>query len=148
MKEKVLRNIVIGILFLIGIPFFIVLASEFTGVGKKEGGFKTYPIYSPIKEGQDFIIQNKIKCIAKDVETVAFVDVSRGETFFAYNIDHNNYFIYENIKYEKVPRDIIDKYQFTVHFNWIEVYGKYIINSIFGICIIVPIIGWLWGRRK
>jgi len=118
-----------------------------TDIGKKEGGFKVYETFSPTKKGQDLINKYKIKCIAKDVESIAFVDVSRGETFFAYNINQNNYFLYENIKYDKVPDKIINQYQFSAHFNWIETNGKYIVNTIYVICVIGMVFFWWIGRK-
>lgn len=145
--KQILKITLIGLLIILGLPFLLLFLSDFTGIGAKEGGFKVYETFSPIKEGQDLINQHKIKCVAKDVETLAFIDIKRGETFFAYNIDHNNYFIYENIKYDKVSEDIVKQYQFSVHFSWIETYGKYIVNSMFAICIIGLILGWWFFGR-
>lgn len=145
--KKPIQNIVIGILFILGLPFIILAFSEITGIGKKEGGFKVYQAFSPTKEGQEFINKHKIKCIATEVESIAFINVSRGETFFANNIDYNNYYIYENIKYNKVSDNIVKQYQFSAHFTWIETNGKYIVYTFYIICVIVMILFWWFGRK-
>ncbi len=146
--KQILKIALIGFFIILVLPLLLISLSDFTGIGAKEDGFKVYETYSPVKEGQYLINQYKIKCVAKDVESIAFIDIKRGKTFFAYNIDHNNYFFYEDINYDKVPEDIVKQYQFTVHFSWIETYGKYIVNSIVVICIILLILGWWLSRRN
>lgn len=145
--KKLIQPIIIGLLIILGLPFLILGFSEITGIGKKEGGFKVYEAFSPTKEGQELINKHQIKCIATEVESIAFIDVSRGETFFANNIDQNNYYIYENIEFNKVPDKIVEQYQFSANFNWIETNGKYIVNSIYIICVVVMILFW-WFSRK
>ncbi len=145
--KKIIQNLIIGVLIILGLPFLILAFSEVTGIGKKEDGFKVYEAFSPSKEGQELINKYKIKCIATEVESIAFIDVSRGETFFANNIDQNNYYIYENIKYSKVPDNIVKQYQFSAHFTWLETNGKYIVNTIYIICVIGMILFWWYGRK-
>ncbi|CAN5624604.1 hypothetical protein BH10BAC5_BH10BAC5_03100 [soil metagenome] len=145
MKKSILY-IVIGLISVFLLCLVLLGLSYLTHIGLKEEGFKVYDAVSTIKEGQELINQKNIKCIAKDVESVAFIDLKRGEMFFAYNIDHNNYIFYENIKYNQVPEDIVAKYEITPHLSWIQFYGKYIVNTIFVICIVVSILVWWYVR--
>lgn len=147
MKSKIITTFFIGFICILGLPFLLLFLSDFSGLGKKEGGFKTYEAFSPTKEGKNLIAQHKIKCIARDVECICFIDIGRGEIFFAYNIDYNNYYFYENIKYDKVPKDIVKKYQFNAHFTWLETYGKYIVNSMFGLCMLLWLVFWWFGKQ-
>ena len=145
--KKIIQNIIIGFLIILGLPFFILAFSEITGIGKKEGSFKVYEAFSPTKAGQDFINKYKIKCVATDVESIAFIDVSRGEIFFANNIDQNNYFFFEKIKYNRVADEIVTQYQLSAHFTLIETNGKYFVNTIYIICVICWILVWWFGRK-
>ena len=147
MKKKIISGIVLVFFCVLMIPILLLVLSEFTGIGSKKDGFKVYTVYSPSKEGQDLINQYKIKCIARDVEGIAFIDIKRGETFFAYNIDHNNFYFYENVNYDKVPEEISNKYNFAINYNWIETYGKYILIAMLIICVISGLLGWRFFGR-
>lgn len=140
-----------GILVFIGLFLLIpciIQISDSTGIGKKEGGFKVYDAYSSSAEGRQFIAKYKIKCVAKDVETIDFVDIKRGETFFAYNVDHHNYYFFENIRYDEVPDNIVKKYHLSPQFSWLDKNGRMIydcstwsivsMSAIFGLFIFWP----------
>ena len=114
----------------------LFLLSDIFGIGKKEQGYKVYEAYSSIKEGEELIQKYKIQCIAKDVESIIFIEISRGDTFFAYNITHNNYYFYEDIKYVKVPDDIVKKYKILARFSWFDNYGKWILLGLYGVLVI------------
>jgi len=145
--KKFLAIFIIAFAVLLGVTTIILAVSDFTGIGKKEEGFKTYTAYSPIPQWLQYINTHKIKCVAEDVETIAFIDMKRGKTFFAYNIDHNNYYVYENIRYTRVPADTVKKYQLKAHFNWTETNGRYIVNTMYAIVIIGGILIWWWTRK-
>ena len=147
MKKRIISVLFIVIISILGLPFVLLLVSDFTGIGKKEGGFKTYNVISATKVGNELIQKYNIKCVAKDVECLAFVEMCRGETFFAYNIDHNNYYFYENISYKKVPKNIIKKHQITAHFTWLESNGKIIFIILFSIGAVLFLCYWFFLRK-
>lgn len=144
--KKAKKIIIYFFITLFAIPMVLLIISEVTGIGNKENGFKVYKAYSPIKEGEELIKKYNIKCVAKDVETTFFIDISRGETFFAYNIDHNNYYVYENIKFDKVPDATAKQYQLTAHISWLDTYGKWMFYSVGAICLILVLYKW-WSER-
>jgi len=144
---KALSYLIFAIIIILLIPFALMAISDFTGIGKKEGGYKVYKAYSPLKEGQDFVSKNNIKCVGEDVDVLAFVDIGRKRTFFAYNVDYANYYFIERIKYYKVPDEIVEKYKLMPQFTWTEIHGEQIWNWMAGIFIGGAIVFWLIGRK-
>lgn len=138
-KIRIIRKIRNVFSIIIGIPIALMIISEVTGIGKKEGGYKVYEAYSPFKEGQDLIMHNNIKLVAMNVESIAFIDLWKNDTFFAYDVIHKDFYLYENIKYVKVPKEVVSKYNITARFSWVEKFGKFIILVLIIIFIIISL---------
>jgi hypothetical protein len=144
---KIIAYSIFTVVIIIFLPLILMAISDFTGIGKKEDGYKIYKVSSSLKEGQDFIDKNKIKCVGEGVDMIAFMDIGRKKTFFAYDVDYNNYYFVEKINYYEVPDELVKKYKLTPQFTWLEKHGETIYNWIAWILLGGALLIWLALRK-
>lgn len=101
------------------------------------GGAKVFKATSDSLSFKDSINYYNIKYISPNVYGVMFSDLYRAEGFFAYNVKENG----NDIAYNRLDDNYVNKLKLKPDFNWWEAYGKWIAILLFAIYIFMSIFG-------